>query len=88
MEESILSPQWRKNNISIFAKKLNEKLKTSYIVAGITIIIALIAMYIIVDRLFQSSTIILCKTLSHISSDEEERTSSVLISSSPLCAYI
>ena len=59
MEESILSPQWRKNNIAIFAKKLNEKLKTSYIVAGIAIIIALIAMYIVVDRLFQSSTIIL-----------------------------
>lgn len=59
MEESILSPQWRKNNIAIFAKKLNEKLKTSYIVSGITIIIALIAMYIVVDRFFQSSTIIL-----------------------------
>ena len=59
IEESILSPQWRKNNIAIFAKKLNEKLKTSYIVSGITIIIALIAMYIVVDRFFQSSTIIL-----------------------------
>lgn len=59
MEESILSPQWRKNNIAVFAKKLNEKFKTSYIVSGITIIMGLIGMYVIVDRFFQSSTIIL-----------------------------
>lgn len=59
MEESILSPQWRKNNIAVFAKKLNEKFKTSYIVSGITIIMGLIGIYVIVDRVFQSSTIIL-----------------------------